>query len=198
MKKKWKVPKLRLARLIPWAGVATAAVVVTVVLAVNNAKPVELAPTPEPSLIPATATFTVIPTETETPLPTATATPAFSIYGTWVPDRETTTVLVKQPPPGQYCAPNSSMWISPIIIEETADPLVARLYGLHEHLAYRDAPLDTATMQIVDTLPMPEIGQTLILVLRLEPDGRLYYEEQLLIGESLYCAASVYYVSAGE
>jgi hypothetical protein len=156
---------------------------------------------PADDILPDTAEPTmepVIPTGTEPPLPTATDAPSYSIYGTWVPDGDTTTVLINQPPAGQFCTPSASMWMPEIIIEPTSDPTVARIYGMHEHLEYRDLPLDLQQMRIIDNFYMPEINQTLVLILQLEPDGRLYHEEQNLIGEIVYCSASVYYVSAGD
>lgn len=177
-----------------------AGIVVVLVLILAGCTKAEPTP-PVSDALPATAEPTLepaLPTETENPLPTETDPPSFSIYGTWVPDRDTTTVLVNQPPAGQFCMPSASMWMPEIIIETTSDPAVARLYGMHEHLEYRDLPLDIQQMRIVDNFYMPEINQTLVLILQLEPDGRLYHEEQNLIAETVYCSASVYYVSAGD
>jgi len=85
-----------------------------------------------------------------------------------------------------------------IIIRETNDPAVVNVAGLHEHIASEDLPYETGAMHIVDNKSMPEINETLKVTMILQPDGTLYYQEDLSAGGSLYCSASVFYIQAGD
>jgi len=161
-------------------------------------------PSTAPTSGPPTATETILPpsptpTETLIPTPTETATPAFSIFGTWVPDEDTATALINQPPPGEFCYPNA-YWhpIPEIIISESADPAIVIVEGLQEHVRTQELAFDVTNQRIEDTQDIPNINQSLVLVLQLEADGRLYHQEIHLLGGEVYCSIALYYVSAGD
>lgn len=183
---------------IPVAVVAVVAVVATVI------KIPAPAPVPEPPaatltslpavlLTEAPPTATPDPTVAPTLEPTLTLTPAFSIFGTWLPDEGTTTWLVNNPPPGKMCSPSMHDWFPYIAIEQTNNPNAVSVKGLHEHLESKLDTLDTASMTIVDTMEMPQMNEISIVIMRLEPDGRLYVEEQSLDNGVTYCSVYAYY-----
>ncbi len=193
----WVKPFMAVA--IPVAVVAVVAVVASVI---KKPAPAPVSETPESALtsLPAVSptdlppTATPDPTVTPTLEPTLTLTPAFSIFGTWLPDESTTTWLVNNPPPGKMCSPSMHDWFPYIAIEQTNNPNIVIVKGLHEHLEFKEDTLDTASMTIVDTMEMPEINETSVGILRLESDGRLYVEEQSLYNGEVYCSVYAYYI----
>ncbi|MBN2388735.1 MAG: hypothetical protein JXB85_17090 [Anaerolineales bacterium] len=205
MSRKKIVPSRSVARAATWMFTAAAGTAATLVV-INLATPT---PSPTATSIPPAATSAAVeptslpsptpaPTATLEPSPTATATPGLSIYGRWVIDPGTVTALFNNPPPGEMCVPDASFWPPELILRDTGDPALVIVEGLHEHIASQQLALDLDAMRIVDTHTMVEINQSLLLTLQLQPDDRLYVEEQDLLAGELYCQVYAYYVRAGE
>lgn len=136
------------------------------------------------------------PQATDEPAP-PTDTPAGLLYGRWVPDLTTITILINNPGGNQMCQPDANYWMPVLVISEGSEADAVVIEGLVEE-GLRSVPLDPATMTMTDFITYPGSTESSINTLRLEADGRLYHEEQDSIDGVTYCASYVYYVRADE
>ena len=126
-----------------------------------------------------------------------TAAPSGSVYGRWVPDLATVTILINNPSGNQMCQPDANYWMPELVIREGSNADSVVIEGLVED-EVRYVPLNLATMTMTDFITYPGSTETSINTLRLEADGRLYHEEQDSLDGLVYCAASIYYIRADE
>jgi hypothetical protein len=184
------------------AVVVVAATTIAVVVATQSQKPKQ---TVQGEMMTSTVQFPtstfpdVTPASTKTKVPTATwtATPSYSIFGKWEIDPASMGVLLSQPSSGQICNPDLGYWPSPIIIREAGDPMHVIVEGLYEHLPTITLPINLENMSISDTQSINAINESSTMLLALQADGRLYYEEQDYHAGVLYCQVYIYYVNTG-